>query len=52
MFVHPAAFLALSAVLIVTPGPEMALDARNALRGGRRGGLATGVGVVSGLAKG
>jgi threonine/homoserine/homoserine lactone efflux protein len=47
---HVAAFLAVSALVIVVPGPDMALVARNALRGGRRGGIATGIGVVSGLA--
>jgi threonine/homoserine/homoserine lactone efflux protein len=42
-------FLAVSALLIVIPGPDMALVARNSLRGGRRSGIATGVGVFSGL---
>lgn len=50
MFDHLGGFLAISALLIVAPGPDMALVARNALRGGRRSGIATGVGVVSGLA--
>lgn len=42
-------FLAISALLIVAPGPDVALVARNALRGGRRSGIATGVGVFLGL---
>jgi threonine/homoserine/homoserine lactone efflux protein len=42
-------FLAISALLIVIPGPDMALVARNALRGGRRSGIATALGVFSGL---
>ena len=47
---HLAAFLAVSAALIVTPGPDMALVARNVLRGGRRSGIATSGGVAAGLA--
>ena len=43
-------FLGLSIVLIVVPGPDMALVARNALAGGRRSALATGTGVAAGLA--
>ena len=50
MVEHFAAFVAVSALVIVTPGPDMALVARNALRGGRRGAIATAVGIVSGLA--
>jgi threonine/homoserine/homoserine lactone efflux protein len=42
-------FLVLSVVLIVLPGPDMALVARNALVGGRRAGIATGAGAVLGL---
>jgi threonine/homoserine/homoserine lactone efflux protein len=42
-------FLAISALLIVAPGPDMVLVARNTLRGGRRSGIATGVGVTLGL---
>jgi threonine/homoserine/homoserine lactone efflux protein len=42
-------FLAISALLIVAPGPDMVLVARNTLRGGRRSGIATGVGVALGL---
>ena len=46
---HLLAFIAVSALVIVVPGPDMALVARNALRGGRRSGIATGLGVVLGL---
>jgi threonine/homoserine/homoserine lactone efflux protein len=42
-------FLAISVLLIVAPGPDMVLVARNTLRGGRRSGIATGVGVTLGL---
>jgi threonine/homoserine/homoserine lactone efflux protein len=45
-----AAFLALSIVVIVTPGPDTALTIRNTLLGGRSAGLATAVGVCSGQA--
>jgi threonine/homoserine/homoserine lactone efflux protein len=45
-----AAFLALSVVVIVTPGPDTALTIRNTLLGGRRAGLATALGVCSGQA--
>jgi len=37
-------------VVIVTPGPDTALTIRNTLRGGRRGGVFTAVGVVTGQA--
>jgi threonine/homoserine/homoserine lactone efflux protein len=43
-----AAFLGVSAVVIVTPGQDTALTIRNTLLGGRRGGVATAFGVVSG----
>jgi threonine/homoserine/homoserine lactone efflux protein len=43
-----AAFLGVSAVVIVTPGQDTALTIRNTLLEGRRGGLATAAGVVSG----
>jgi threonine/homoserine/homoserine lactone efflux protein len=43
-----AAFLGVSAVVIVTPGQDTALTIRNTLLGGRRGGVATAAGVVSG----
>jgi threonine/homoserine/homoserine lactone efflux protein len=44
-----ASFVALAAVVILAPGPDMALVARNALVGGRRSGIATGVGSATGL---
>ena len=43
-------FLAVSAVVIVAPGPDMALVGRNALFGGRRIAVSTAAGVVLGLA--
>jgi len=43
-----AAFLGVSAVVIVTPGQDTALTIRNTLLGGRRGGVTTAAGVVSG----
>jgi threonine/homoserine/homoserine lactone efflux protein len=45
-----ASFLALSALVIVAPGPDMALVARNALLGGARGAALTSFAVVTGLA--
>ncbi len=42
-------FLAVSALLIVVPGPDMALVARNALWAGARGGILTSLGGVTGL---
>jgi threonine/homoserine/homoserine lactone efflux protein len=45
-----AAFLAVSAVIIVTPGPDTALTIRNSLLGGRRGGVFTACGVATGQA--
>lgn len=44
------AFLALSLVVICTPGPDTALTIRNALLGGRSGGVWTAAGVASGQA--
>jgi threonine/homoserine/homoserine lactone efflux protein len=43
------AFVAVSAVLIVVPGPDMALAARNALRAGRVGAWSTALGVGAGI---
>jgi len=42
------AFLGVSAVVIVTPGPDTALTVRNTLRGGRRAGIFTALGVTAG----
>ena len=42
------AFLGVSLVVIVTPGQDTALTVRNTLLGGRRGGVLTALGVVSG----
>jgi threonine/homoserine/homoserine lactone efflux protein len=49
MFVHFGAFLAISALLAITPGPDTALVTRNALLGGRRAGAFTILGVAVGL---
>jgi threonine/homoserine/homoserine lactone efflux protein len=43
-----AAFLGVSLLVIVTPGQDTALTIRNTLAGGRRGGVFTALGVVSG----
>lgn len=45
-----AAFIAVSAVVICPPGPDTALTIRNTLAGGRRGGIATALGVSAGQA--
>jgi threonine/homoserine/homoserine lactone efflux protein len=45
-----AAFVAVSAVVICTPGQDTALTIRNTLSGGRRNGIATAVGVALGQA--
>jgi threonine/homoserine/homoserine lactone efflux protein len=47
---HFAAFLAIAAVVIVTPGPDTALTIRNTLLRSRRSGIFTALGVVSGQA--
>ena len=43
-----AALVAISVVVIVTPGQDTALTIRNTLMGGRRGGVATAAGVAGG----
>jgi threonine/homoserine/homoserine lactone efflux protein len=43
-------FLGVALLVIVTPGPDTALTIRNTLLGGRAGGIATALGVVSGQA--
>ena len=45
-----AAFLGVSAIVIVTPGQDTALTIRNTLLGGRRAGVFTALGVSSGQA--
>ena len=46
---HPfVAFLLLSIVVIVTPGPDTLLTIRNSLWGGKRGGVFTAIGVAGG----
>ena len=47
---HLLAFIGISAVVIVVPGPDTALTVRNTLFGGRARGLATSLGVTTGLA--
>jgi threonine/homoserine/homoserine lactone efflux protein len=50
MFVHFGAFLAISLLLAVAPGPDTALATRNALVGGRQAAAFTVFGVALGLA--
>ena len=45
-----AAFLGVSAIVIVTPGPDTALTIRNTLMGGRRAGVFSAIGVSTGQA--
>jgi threonine/homoserine/homoserine lactone efflux protein len=47
---HLAEFLAVSIIVIVTPGPDTALTIRNTLLGNRRSGILTALGVVTGQA--
>jgi threonine/homoserine/homoserine lactone efflux protein len=49
MLAHLPEFVAVSLVVILLPGPDTAVVTRNAFRDGRRGALATSVGVVAGL---
>lgn len=44
-----AGFLAVAAIVVITPGPDMALVMRNTLAGGRPAGLATSLGTCTGL---
>ena len=44
------AFLGISVLVIVTPGPDTALTIRNTLLGGRMGGISTAIGVALGQA--
>jgi threonine/homoserine/homoserine lactone efflux protein len=46
---HVLAFMAISAVVICTPGPDTALIVRNTLFGGRANGVRTAAGIVSGI---
>ena len=48
--VELAAFVGVSVIVIVTPGPDTALTVRNSLLGGRRAGVFTALGVISGQA--
>lgn len=50
MFTELAAFLGISILVIVTPGQDTALTIRNTLRGGRRVGVFTALGIASGQA--
>jgi threonine/homoserine/homoserine lactone efflux protein len=47
---HLPAYLGISALIIMTPGPDTALTIRNTLRGGRLGGVLTALGVALGQA--
>jgi threonine/homoserine/homoserine lactone efflux protein len=47
---HLAAFLGISALIIITPGQDTALTIRNTLLGGRRSGVFTAAGVSAGQA--
>src|ERR1700691_5010841 len=49
MITNLAGFVAISALVIIAPGPDTAVVVRNALRAGTRGAIATSLGVVAGL---
>src|SRR6478609_9590499 len=46
---HLAAFLVVACLIVITPGPDMAMVTKNALDGGRRAALLTALGTVTGL---
>lgn len=48
MIVDLAAFLSVSLLMIMTPGQDTALTIRNALLGGRVGGISTALGIATG----
>ena len=45
---HLLGFIGVSALIIMTPGPDTALTVRNSISGGRRSGISTGLGVALG----
>ena len=46
---HLTAFLLVACLIVITPGPDMAMVTKNALDGGRRAALLTALGTVTGL---
>ena len=46
---HLAAFLLVACLIVITPGPDMAMVTKNAVDGGRRAALLTALGTVTGL---
>src|SRR5215471_4340017 len=46
---HLAAFLLVACLIVITPGPDMAMVTKNALDGGRCAALLTALGTVTGL---
>jgi len=46
---HLAAFLLVACLIVITPGPDMAMVTKNAIDGGRRAALLTALGTVTGL---